>query len=61
VQANQNGPAKVELKLDGTTVARSASSAADEKTDVGLPQLDRDRTHEIVCDSIRLELQASLP
>ncbi|HLB48240.1 MAG TPA: glycosyl hydrolase family 28-related protein [Anaerolineales bacterium] len=62
VQSGQNGLAKIELKLDGRTITRWAWLVADEKVDVvfvDLPQLDRERRHEMVCGSIRAEVKAS--
>jgi hypothetical protein len=64
VRSNQSGLAKVELKLDGTAITRWAWLGADERVDVlftELPQLDRGRSHELICGSIRQELSATLP
>jgi Pectate lyase superfamily protein len=61
IQCDQNGLAKIELKLDSNTITRWAWLSADKKVDVifaDLPQLDRQRRHEMVCGSVRAEVKA---
>jgi hypothetical protein len=62
IRGNQNGLAKIELKLDGKNFVRWTWLVPDEKTDVlfaDLPSLDGQKPHEIVCGSIHGEVKPS--
>ena len=55
IQSDQNGLAKIELKLDTKAITRWVWLSADKKVDVifaDLSRLDPQRRHEMVCGSV---------